>query len=398
MNIHYVPEKRAWLHQEGNQKLYFNKGSAEILYSEHIDSAENYPFHVLPFKKTNVLSIGILTCKNNKHETGIGGNVPLFCELHKHLTEEGIFSFVMTIEDVLLKNNKGYIIVPHTGKWEEVQVPLPDIVYNRIPSRSIEATSRFKKVKDWFGSESIFMFNPCFLDKYEMHTTFSKDPALHCFLPDTIMAGSETSLQKFIENHKTIYLKPKKGNRGNGIFLAALHHDGCITANEPHCSISFENFEAFWKHYSKQFKKKNYLAQQAIMSKKIDGHRYDFRVLVHYSFGVYSISGKAVRMSQSQEITTHVPNGGKLYPYKLLRTGKLDATIQDIAQRCGTILSEHFGFFGEFSMDLGEDETGNIYLYEVNSKPMQFDETAIEKKRLKQLSSLFKDISKFSDN
>ncbi|MBR8645638.1 hypothetical protein KEH51_21385 [[Brevibacterium] frigoritolerans] len=40
------------------------------------------------------------------------------------------------------------------------------------------------------------------------------------------------------------------------------------------------------------------------------------------------------------------------------------------------------GFLGEFSIDIGEDESGSLFIYEVNSKPMQFDEEEIETNRL----------------
>ena len=67
-------------------------------------------------------------------------------------------------------------------------------------------------------------------------------------------------------------------------------------------------------------------------------------------------------MSQTQEITTHVPRGGKLYPYHEVSTQSLDQQLTYITQTSGTVLSKHLGFIGEFSMDLGENEEGAFYL------------------------------------
>lgn len=50
---------------------------------------------------------------------------------------------------------------------------------------------------------------------------------------------------------------------------------------------------------------------------------------------------------------------------------------------------EKIGFLGEFSIDIGEDESGSLFIYEVNSKPMQFDEVEIETNRLLHLKNLF---------
>ena len=70
-------------------------------------------------------------------------------------------------------------------------------------------------------------------------------------------------------------------------------------------------------------------------------------------------------------------------------TERVDQQLAEIAQTCGTVLSKQLGFIGEFSIDLGESETGELFIYEVNSKPMQFDEVDIEANRLLHLKKLF---------
>ena len=43
----------------------------------------------------------------------------------------------------------------------------------------------------------------------------------------------------------------------------------------------------------------------------------------------------------------------------------------------------------EVWLSIGEDTSGALYIYEVNSKPMQFDEEEIEASRLLHLKNLF---------
>ncbi|KYC97138.1 hypothetical protein B4102_0793 [Heyndrickxia sporothermodurans] len=38
---------------------------------------------------------------------------------------------------------------------------------------------------------------------------------------------------------------------------------------------------------------------------------------------------------------------------------------------------------------MGRDQSGKLWIYEVNSKPMSFDEEDIEKKRIKNLIQIF---------
>ena len=142
-------------------------------------------------------------------------------------------------------------------------------------------------------------------------------------------------------------------------------------------------------HVRKTTSSKEIFSPASHSPKKKDGHRYDYRLLVHYENGLFKITGKAVRMAQIQEITTHVPKGGKIYPYQQVMTKAVDGQLTALAQTCGTVLSKQLGFIGEFSIDLGENEAGEFFIYEVNSKPMQFDEVDIEKNRLFHLKKLF---------
>ena len=164
------------------------------------------------------------------------------------------------------------------------------------------------------------MFNPSFIDKYEMYAAFKNHVNLKPFLPQTIVVTNFNALAAFFHTHKTIYLKPREGNRGNGIYTLSQNQDGSLQLKSPHHSESFSSLIEYWNIYEKQLQAKKYLAQQAIPPKKKDGHRYDYRLLVHYENGLFKLTGKAVRMAQIQEITTHVPKGGKIYPYHQVMT------------------------------------------------------------------------------
>ena len=65
-----------------------------------------------------------------------------------------------------------------------------------------------------------------------------------------------------------------------------------------------------------------------------------------------------------------------------------------MAEQTGKALSEQFGYFGEFSIDAGISQSGNYYIYEVNSKPMSFDENEIEERKISQLCRLFFQLTK----
>ena len=389
MKVYYNEFNKNWWHEQPGLELSFGANNTSIPFQNHDQTTDIIGFDLEPFHHNQILTIGILTNKNQKKFKEISGNLSLFRSLQIYLLEHGIFSYVLTIEDVLNQKNCGYIYSSKLCKWQKITVPLPHIVYNRIPSRAVESSPSFQKIKEQFSNHHIIMFNPSFIDKYEMYSTFKQHEKLKPLLPQTRIITNFTSFIEFFLIHKAIYLKPREGNRGNGIYTLTQKKDGSLQLKSPNHDESFPSLTAYWTMYEKQLHAKNYLAQQAILPKKKNGHRYDYRLLVHYENGLFKITGKAVRMAYIQEITTHVPRGGKIYPYNKVSTESVDQQLAEIAQTCGTVLSEQLGFIGEFSIDLGESETGELFIYEVNSKPMQFDEVDIEANRLLHLKKLF---------
>ncbi|MCK1992985.1 hypothetical protein GW626_05140 [Peribacillus muralis] len=387
MNIFYDSASETWCHDQKDAVLFAGAEEEELSYNNELSDQILCP--ITKFPGNRVLVVGILTSFNHKKEAGLGGNVSLFRDLSLYLFQHGILAYAFTGKALTSGSMKGYVFSSDANDWIECKLPLPDIVYNRIPSRGYEASAEYQSLTKHFNEHNVTIFNPGFLDKYEMHETLLEDGSLAKHLPATTILQNRACLESFLDTHRHIYLKPCKGSQGKGIYTICKNPDDTLLFSSLIRSETFSNFDSFWETKKKALLKRNYLAQRAVIPKKLLGHRYDYRILVHYEKGFYKVTGNAVRMSQTQEITTHTPRGGKLYPYQNLQTRRLNLTLAKIAQKCGEILSKKSGFFGEFSMDIGEDESGSLFIYEVNSKPMQFDEKEIEANRLLHLKNLF---------
>lgn len=330
--------------------------------------------------------VGILTA--GKADGTVAVNGRLFRNLQQKLISLGGISFVFTLDGVYEHTMKGFIYLPDENRWRKGEFPYPDIVYNRIPFRKSEQT---KECRDFFSrltKKGIPFFNPCFIDKYELYCLLKDHPVLGDFLPKTILVTQKKELALFIDTYPAIYLKPVHSSKGKGIFrlrrcLEQIQLEG-IKSSE-----TFSSFEDFWACWGTRLLEKNYLAQEGIDPAEVDGNRYDFRILAHGDGDEYTITGIGIRQSVRQDITTHIPTGGRLLPYERLRTSLHDQFIYTIVPHIGKTLSKQFGYFGEFSIDAGLSKAGHYYIYEVNSKPMSFDETEIEMRRIDRLCRLF---------
>ncbi|MGK0700764.1 YheC/YheD family protein [Priestia flexa] len=149
----------------------------------------------------------------------IGKRSLLFAKLLSTASMTGGIPFLFGIHHIKWDSGTilGYFYT--SSGWEQREVPLPNVIYNRLPNRKTESLDAFKMIKEKLADEyQIPLFNPNFFNKWTVHTLLQKDEAVKGFLPYTIDAPSLDQLSRMVENYGSIYLKPKNGSLGRGIY------------------------------------------------------------------------------------------------------------------------------------------------------------------------------------
>lgn len=392
MLIHYDTFDKKWYHSYANKKFTFGKDGNLIPYTKYTQSS--IPFDITVHNGNLGPLVGIMT--GRKKDFTVAGNGTLFKGLQKELVENGGISVVFTPDDIDEEGVNGYVYEPNKDGWVKVFTPLPHIVYNRIPFRKTEETEEHKNVIRVFKQKGIPFFNPSFLDKYELYSIFKKINRVKNFFPDTLLIQDGFSLKSFLDKHESLYIKPCRSSKGKGVFKIKLESNGTLYYESIENYCHYQSFESFWEAHKQRLLRRAHISQKEIVPYLYNGKRFEFRILAHYVDNKYVVTGVGVRQSQEQNLTTHVPNGGKLIPFEEVKNEKHIKFIHDTVQVCGEILTEKLGFFGEFSIDAGLSDNGDYVIYEINSKPMSFDEEGIEKERILKLTKLFFDLSSFS--
>ncbi|MCQ6280684.1 YheC/YheD family protein [Bacillus sp. EB600] len=331
-----------------------------------------------------------------KADGTITGNSALFIKIQKSILLHGGLSYIFTPEDVMDDYINGYILLPNHNHWKKIKAPFPDLVYNRIPFRKVEQEDRCQAFFSILKLKNIPFFNPCFIDKFDLYCLLQNHATLLNYLPKTELAANRQTLFSFLEKHKCVYLKPSHSAQGKGIFRLAYTDSLTLSLEGLKRKKIYPSFSDFWNDWETELIQKQYLVQEEVDSARYEGKKFDFRILAHAKADGYMVTGVGIRQAQGQNITTHVPNGGKLLPYDMFHSDELDQFITFAVNQIGEALTENYGFFGEFSIDAGISMSGDYYLYEVNSKPMSFDEIEIEGKKIEQLCRLFFQLTNFS--
>lgn len=390
MIIYYDSKENVWFHTHLNHQYTLGLETDLLSYRKK-PSPSSIPFHVHCRGGSNLGPVvAILTGRN--HNQSLTGNRTLFKKLQSSIHDFGGIAVVTTPDDLLEHGMRGFVYHSNQKCWIDVLIPNPHIVYNRIPSRRMERSEKFKDTLETIKNRGICFFNPSFLNKYELYTLFKDHQILQAYFPETIEIQDPLPLKEFLDKHISLYIKPSNASKGKGIFKIKLEEDSSITYHSLKKTMHFHEFNAFWNHHQKKFRKKNHIAQREISPLLYNGKRFDFRILSHFNGSEYVVTGIGIRQSGEQNITTHIPTGGKLLDLTEVYRPEDDQFIQKVVKHCGEYLTDKLGFFGEFSIDAGITEDHDYVIYEINSKPMSFDEEDIENNRINQLVLLFKSI------
>ncbi|MDQ0153724.1 YheC/YheD family endospore coat-associated protein [Robertmurraya andreesenii] len=387
MIIYYDTKEKLWFHTDGEAHYTLGVEETPIPYRREL-SPSSIPFHVSCRQHRNLGPL-ITILGGQAQQQSVIGNVALFKQLQQRVHDNGGIAVVTTAELIRETRVDGYLFVPRENQWIEVQIPYPHIVFNRVPFRKQEQSKPFQAAIEAFKKRGSLIFNPSFLNKYELYLMFKDHPTLGPYFPETINITEMSNLREFLGEHQHIYVKPSCSSKGQGIFRLLQMENGIITYQNRKEMILFHDFEQFWQEYATLFQNREYIAQKGISPLLYHGKRYDFRILSHYDGSTYTVTGIGIRQSGEQSLTTHIPNGGKLLSFEEVYRKKDELFIQELVHLCGEQLAEKVGFFGEFSIDAGLTEDEQYVIYEINSKPMSFDEKEIEEERVQRLVALF---------
>ncbi|MNW39351.1 Endospore coat-associated protein YheD [compost metagenome] len=295
------------------------------------------------------------------------------------------YIFAFTPRDIQWESEtvNGYFL-NESGKFIRKKVPLPDVVYNRLPSRRAETTSSINQLRERFIRKKIPFFNWSFFNKSDIYRLLERDPQVNRFVPESIMSPTPEQIKDLLDRHNLIYYKPNSGSLGNGIYrLSHVGKSGYYARyrkNGRNALLRFSSFGSLMRTLQARHGRslRGYVAQQGIRLIEIDGCPIDFRFHMHKNGrNQWVVVGIGAKKAGRGSVTTHLKNGGSLLtPDQALgRTfgSRADEVLKN-AKAVAITLAEgieanHQHLIGEIGFDIGIDKDERIWMFEANAKP-----------------------------
>jgi hypothetical protein len=274
---------------------------------------------------------------------------------------------------------KGDCLEKKEGKINRKQgiFPFPDVIYMQCHvDREI-----LKKIEQMIGRK---VFNSFLYDKWQGWDLLAKDNVLRHYLPNTRKMESETDLQPFLYNYEDVFLKPIYGHSSKGIIRVELQKEGNIEAfyqkNWNMISKRFKSYQDFGNWISTKLKRKTYIIQQSIQTILWEGKATDIRLnMSKNSRGEWGVSALLFRISSNN---SHINRGIKeIWDMRSVTSEALpisnisviERDIVDLGFKICRTLDESGYHFADIGIDLGVDENGHSWIFEVNPLPYPYD-------------------------
>jgi hypothetical protein len=335
--------------------------------------------------------IAILTSGGNRD---FRGNKRNFIDIIRMGRKIGVTVFVVTPRGIQPHAScvRGYLLDDHGEKprWIPATMPMPNIVYNRIPDRISEQRHEEQDAIQFFlETPGIQLFNPGFFDKWTLYEYLMKSEDTQLYLPETAQWDNGTECRQLFLRHPILFLKPVDGKAGLNMIRIIREPYGYEVIHQSENGkkrYHTTHFGSLRRLLATLTYQQKYILQQGIPLATYHNRPFDLRLLLQKDgVGCWQVTGLGIRVAGRDAISTHVPMGGSIAPaHEVLRYvfGERQAKIREAIERTALKIARHIEAekrcnLGEMSMDLGIEQNGRLWFFEANAKPMKFDEPSI---------------------
>ncbi|MEH7520625.1 YheC/YheD family protein, partial [Priestia megaterium] len=312
---------------------------------------------------------------------------PLFEKLARERLEKypgNVILITFHIEDLnLSKRNVKGICWEKIGeeiKRKEGVYPLPDVVYLQCYVEN----NVIKQIERVIGRK---VFNSFIFDKWECWSLLAGNNELRNHLPYTRKLVNKTNIYPFLYQYKDIFLKPinvSHAHNSRGIFRVKLKNKGNIEIfyreKNKMKEKRFKSYQKFQDWTLPRLAPGGYILQQGIETVKSSKNATDIRINMNKnSKGQWEVSMILVRVASNishvipKFVTAYsISNFIKTLTVDKEKEAEIEKSVINVGMKICSMLDKSGYHMGDLGIDLGMDENGHVWIFEINPLPFPF--------------------------
>ncbi len=325
------------------------------------------------------------------------GIITTFCrELTDACRNEGALVYFFTPDDIRSSQSTidGWTMGPpeYHGSF-----PIPDVIYNRLPSRKLDNEPRLQQFLKSAKSEwNTSIFNEKYLDKTEVFEALRHHTGSTRYLPESHACHSPAQLKSMCTKYRVVFLKPITGSLGKGIQRISRTRSGYQVASSSVVGVSKQEYAslgALVTAISGKIRAGKFQIQQGLNLIQVNGRPVDFRALVQKNISNrWKVTSIVARTAGNNRFVSNVAQGGTVSTVGVtVNKSNMNGNKKGVSTRlkqaaltiAGGIDTKIPFHFGELGIDLALDQDGRIWLLEVNSKPSKNDSSLLSESAIR---------------
>lgn len=283
---------------------------------------------------------------------------------------EGIEFYYFSYSSVDFKKGKIKGWIYKNGQWTQVDKKFPDVVINCSSPKTKAQSNIRKKLKE----KTIFTSYPVG-HKMKVYKKLLRDGRFAPYLIPSALVSKTADVFSFLEKNQKAVMKPIKGNHGRNVLIIDQKDNIHLIDGEKVKELTNKEFEQLLKVLLNERK---WLIQPFIKSVTKADLAYDFRLHTQKNGeGLWEITLIYPRISGGKKKVCNVSSGGyrgELIPFLMEEFPECWALVKEKLEQFALQFSTHFEnlynhSFDELGIDVGMDENGKLWLFEVNWRP-----------------------------
>lgn len=344
------------------------------------------PLHVFVDNGTLFLGplVGIFTCGFTPYPyRPIGERSAIFAKLLSTAKSVGALPFVFGEQHIDWENGQINGFFYHQNKWERMDIPFPNVIYDRLPNRLSEKLLKPKNIKERLQVEYLIpWYNPGFFNKLDIYERLYQNDIVSKYLPETLSFQSFSTIERMLADYGHVFIKPKNSSLGQGIHQIIFNKKN----NTYFCRYQddqggnkltrFKSLESLVKNRFAKTNLATMLVQQGIHLMRMDQRPIDYRIHTNKDeLGKWQVTAIAAKVAGHGSVTTHLQSGGEIktiediFPDQIERQKYLSKLNEVVIDMSIALEQQVQGIIGEVGFDVGIDRNGDIWVLEANSKP-----------------------------